>query len=303
MKGYFFDLIDPATKAFPNGTTFESILRIYDFDSKLSHILFEYLSKIEVALRARLVDALSSYNDALILNGPSLFDDKTNYWKNQSTIASEIARSRDVFIKHIFQKHEGAVPIWAAVEIMSFGTLSKIIKTLKTGNNSAFSKLVSYYKYKTQNGNTAIQSKKMLTSWTQAASVMRNICAHNSRIYNRSFNTIPVLLAADNITPTPKFNGVYQMMLAMKYLHPSDDSWNNFTSNINSLLNEYSDVVTPNKLHFPSDWQSHFLFSSNLQYQSAYNNSNRTGQASPRCSNRSDFQKGEAIISLRLYYF
>ena len=55
-----------------------------------------------------------------------------------STIASEIGRSNDTFIKHNFDNHDGEVPVWAAVEVLSFGTLSKIIKNLKTGAGSSY---------------------------------------------------------------------------------------------------------------------------------------------------------------------
>lgn len=257
LKGYFFDLIDPATKKVPNGTTFDMILKIYEFDVKLSHILFEFLTKIEIALRARLVDALSKYNDALVLHDPSKFDDKEHYWKNQTAIASEIARSNDVFIKHNLKNHEAAIPMWATVEVISFGTLSKVIKTLETGKQSAYSVLAAHYKYRTSKGSEVTPSKEMLSSWVQVAAVMRNICAHNSRIYNRSFTTIPKLIATDVINPAPKFNGVYQIILAMKYLRPSDDSWNQFVSDLNLLFNKYSNIVTPKRLHFPNDWANH----------------------------------------------
>ena len=49
-----------------------------------------------------------------------------------SVISSEISRSNDVFMKHHFRKHDGAIPIWAIVEVVSFGTLSKLIKNLKS---------------------------------------------------------------------------------------------------------------------------------------------------------------------------
>ena len=42
-----------------------------------------------------------------------------------------------MFIKHNFDNHDGEVPVWAAAEVLSFGTLSKIIKNLKTGTGSS----------------------------------------------------------------------------------------------------------------------------------------------------------------------
>ncbi|MFR7383527.1 MAG: Abi family protein [Anaerostipes sp.] len=107
---------------------FENILQLYQFDQKLSNLIFSMISKIEVALRVRLVEALLIHNDVLILQDSSIFKDKKMYWRNMSTISSEIARSNDVFIKHNFKNHEGEIPVWAIVEVLSFGTMSKIIK-------------------------------------------------------------------------------------------------------------------------------------------------------------------------------
>lgn len=258
LKGYSFHLIDPSTKKYIEGTSLSDILRLYRFDSELSDLLFSYLSQIEVALKSQLVNAFQITHDALVLNDPSVFKDKKTFWKNQSTIASEISRSNDVFIEHNFDNHDGAIPIWAAVEVMSFGTISKTIKNMKTGSNTAFSKLIKNYKFKNSNERDINPSKDMFTSWIQAVSIMRNICAHNSRIYNRSISTRPQLIYSDVIHPHPRYNGLYQIMLSMKYLRPTEDSWTAFITDFKQLLNNYSDVCDIRRLNFPSDWESHF---------------------------------------------
>ena len=258
LKGYSFHYMDPSTQKYVSGTHFSNVLKLYHFDSELSHLLFSYLSQIEVALRARLVNAFQITKDALILHDPSAFKDKQIYWRNQGTIASEINRSNDVFIEHNFNNHEGAIPLWASVEIMSFGTISKTIKNMKTGSNSAFSTLIQNYKFKNANGNVINPSKDMFTSWLQAVSVMRNICAHNGRIYNRAISTRPQLIFSDIINPQPRYNGLYQIILSMKYLRPSDESWAIFTNDFNKLLIKYTGVYDINRLNFPSDWKNHF---------------------------------------------
>ena len=258
LKGYSFHLMDPATKKYIKGTTLSDVIKLYHFDAELSHLLFRYLSQIEVALRSRLVNAFQITQDALVLNDPSVFKDKKTFWKNQSTIAAEISRSNDVFIEHNFNNHDGAVPIWAVVEVMSFGTISKIIKNMKTGGDSAFSELIKNYKFQNSKGQAIHPSKDMFTSWIQAVSIMRNICAHNGRIYNRTISTRPQLIYSDIIQPHPRYNGLYQIMLSMKYLRPTDDSWTTFAADSKRLLKEYSDVCDLRRLNFPSDWKSHF---------------------------------------------
>ena len=147
LRGYSFHLYDNSTKKYIPGTKFDDVFQLYQFDRELSALIFSMISKIEIALRVRLVEALLIHGDALILRDSSIFKEKKMYWQNMSTIASEIARSNDVFIKHNFDNHEGEVPVWAVVEVLSFGTLSKIIKNLKTGTGSTYSILASNYKY------------------------------------------------------------------------------------------------------------------------------------------------------------
>ena len=191
LRGYSFHLYDNATKKYVPGTKFEDIIKLYLFDRELSGLIFSMISKIEVSLRVRLVESLLIHGDPLVLQDSSIFKDKKLYWQNMSTVASEIARSNDVFIKHNFDNHDGEVPVWAAVEVLSFGTLSKIIKNLKTGIGSSYSILAANYQYKTKKGNWVNPSQKMFASWIQGISVLRNMCAHNSRIYNRTIHTTP----------------------------------------------------------------------------------------------------------------
>ena len=215
------------------------------------------ISKIEVALRVRLVEALLIHGEPLVLQDSSIFKEKKRYWQNMATVASEIARSNDVFIKHNFDNHDGEVPVWAAVEVLSFGTLSKIIKNLKTGTGSSYSILASNYQYRSKKGNLVKPSQKMLASWIQGVSVLRNMCAHNSRIYNRTIHTTPEILDVDKIMPTPAHNGLYQILLAMKYLRSSDEEWTVFVNAFDKLIQNNNGVVSLAAMNLPADWKEH----------------------------------------------
>ena len=259
LRGYSFQLYDNSTKQYVPGTKFEDIFKLYLFDQELSALIFAMISKIEVALRARLAEALLTHGDALILQDSSIFKEKKLYWQNMSTVASEIARSNDVFIKHNFDNHDGEVPVWAAVEVLSFGTLSKIIKNLKTGTGSSYSILAANYQYKSKKGNLVNPSQKMLTSWIQGVSILRNMCAHNSRIYNRTIHTTPEILDVDKVTPPPVHNGLYQILLAMKYLRSSNDEWTVFVDDFDKLIQNNIGVVSLTAMNLPADWKAHFL--------------------------------------------
>lgn len=257
LRGYSFHLYDNATKKYVPGTKFEDVLKLYQFDQELSSLIFSIISKSEVALRARLVESLLIHGDPLVLQDSSIFKEKKLYWQNMSTVASEIARSNDVFIKHNFDNHDGEVPIWAAVEVLSFGTLSKIIKNLKTGTGSSYSILAANYQYKSKKGNMVNPSQKMLASWIQGVSVLRNMCAHNSRIYNRTIHTTPEILDVDKIAPPPAHNGLYQILLAMKYLRSSDDEWTVFVDEFDKLIQKNISIISLTAMNLPTDWKAH----------------------------------------------
>ena len=257
LRGYSFHVYDNATKKYVPGTKFEDVIKLYQFDQELSALIFSMISKIEVALRVRLVEALLIHGEPLVLQDSSIFKKKKLYWQNMSTVASEIARSNDVFIKHNFDNHDGEVPVWAAVEVLSFGTLSKIIKNLKTGPGSSYSILATNYQYKSKKENLVNPSQKMLASWIQGVSVLRNMCAHNSRIYNRTIHTTPEILDADKVTPSPAHNGLYQILLAMKYLRSSNDEWAVFVDAFDELIQNNMGVISLTAMNLPTDWKAH----------------------------------------------
>lgn len=185
------------------------------------------------------------------------FKNKQIYWQNNATICSEIGRSHDVFIKHNFINHDGKIPLWAAVEVLSFGTLSRIIKNLNTGSGSAFAKLSSYYKFKSKKGNMVTPSNSTLTSWIKSLVILRNTCAHNARIYNKPFNITPEIIKADKVIPQPSHSGLYELVLAMKYLRPDNSSWEGFSADLKQLINEYTSYIKLSAINFPNDWEDH----------------------------------------------
>lgn len=265
LRGYFFQWYDKNTKKYTEGTRFEDVLRLYEFDRKLSNRLFAMIANIEVALRARLSQALLIHGDALIIYDPSIFKNKQHYWSNMASVASEIVRSKDAFIKHDFEKYEGGIPVWAVVEVLSFGVLSKIIKNLKYGANTSFDELAKQYRYQTKKGNWVSPSGQMLSSWIQSVSTLRNICAHSGRIYSRAIDTRPRILDEDKIESNPKYSGLYQILLAMKYLRPSDEEWRSFVQELETLLREYADVIVLSAMNIPDNWTEYLCIKTDAE--------------------------------------
>lgn len=110
---------------------------------------------------------------------------------------------------------------------------------------------------KVKKGNFVNPSQKMFASWVQAVSVLRNMCAHNSRIYNRTIHTTPEILDVDKVVPSPAHNGLYQILLAMKYLRSSDEEWVTFVAAFDKLIQNNIDVVSLTAMNLSADWKAH----------------------------------------------
>lgn len=257
LRGYWFQLCNEKTGSFVSGITFAQIHNVYKFDTELRKILFDMTCKIEVALRSRFCESLlSCSNDPIAYLDPAYFEDKNLFWENTSLLSREINRSKDVFIIHNFSNHDGNIPIWAAVEVMSFGTLSKFISNLYQ-QSPVYKDMVHEYSFLSTKGQLTFPKREMFTSWIKSVVILRNICAHNSRVYNRSLQSKPALLVADKHPIQPKFYGLYQSLLAMKYLRPEDNVWLEFVSDFKNLILKYKQSIDISCLNLPHDWESH----------------------------------------------
>ena len=110
---------------------------------------------------------------------------------------------------------------------------------------------------KVKKGNFVNPSQKMFASWVQAGSVLRNMCAHNSRIYNRTIHTTPEILDTDKVIPSPAHNGLYQILLAMKYLKSSAGEWSLFVEELDTLIQNHDSVLSLTAMNMPGDWKAH----------------------------------------------
>ena len=76
-------------------------------------------------------------------------------------------------VKHHNDKYGGSLPIWAAVEISTFGTMSKLYKNMLPADQAAIAKQFDL-------------TPTLLNSWLRAFVEVRNICAHYGRLYNKA---------------------------------------------------------------------------------------------------------------------
>lgn len=192
LSGYCYPFRKLATSSgredtfFP-GTRLRDVVDLYRFDSRLRTATFTALTPIELAIRAHLGHELGRL-DPLIHLDPyklgikvrTLKEKKYNGWRRR--YEHELKSSREDFVNHHKQKYGGNLPVWAATEIMDWGSLTYLYELSPRSVQNTIS---------SQCGLNAPQ----LRSWLKALNIVRNICAHHGRLFNRVHTISPKLPA------------------------------------------------------------------------------------------------------------
>lgn len=178
-------LARPAIGGVPAGTPFlvENIVSIYQFDEQLRELAFRYLLHIERHIRSVLPYTFCS----------QFGENQSAYLCMQNFDVSSPRKAAAVkmliqkylnpltakpikydYIEHHKQKHQN-VPLWALVNALTFGTLSKIYALSKPQIQSAVSR-----EFEGINENHLRQFLEVLTDF-------RNVCAHNERLFTHRY--------------------------------------------------------------------------------------------------------------------
>jgi len=218
-KGYFrlsgyFGPLQSEKDVFKDGTKFEDILRLYEFDTRLKILTLEALERIEIMLRTLITDVYSSAYGSFWYSEKKLFEDKkekieveectcengavvkriieieTSMYENllKEIMASVNKIENSEFIMKFKEKYseDSPIPSWMIMESISFGKISRLFYLLKTSDEKRF--IAKQF---------GAVTPVFLVSWLHAFVVLRNISAHYSRLWNRK-------IGKDIMIPTRK---------------------------------------------------------------------------------------------------
>lgn len=257
LMGYLFPFRVPHSDDYQAGATFEAAVGFYEFDRALRLLVLEAIGHIEVAVRTAVTYEVGHAHGAFghCYDVNFAFDPA---WHTAwlAGVDEEVGRAREMFIDHYRRKYDDPpfprVPIWMATEVISLGTLSHFYKGLKTAERKA---VAAHFGLRAP----------VLESWIHAISVVRNICAHHGRLWNRVLG----------VQPKRPENGQWQYMAS---LYPGDrvyfmllvlramlansaadaDAWRDRVENhLRPLL---ADADNLQRLGAPRNWDTHPLW-------------------------------------------
>jgi abortive infection bacteriophage resistance protein len=241
---------DHNTHQYIEGTSFEQVLTLYIFDRELRLLVLDTIERVEVSIRTHFSYTFANkYGPHKYLN-PALFKTKWPHARNVKQLEDQIRSSREVFIRHLAQKYDEPLPpIWATVEIMTFGQLSKWYANLST---SADRNAIA---------NVYGMDEINLVSFLHHLSTVRNICAHHSRLWNREFTftfKLPKkrpkqLLQVLNFSPSTS-KRIYNTLVMLDYLMVIISPDTHRKNRLLELLSEHP-VADPSSMGFPEGWK------------------------------------------------
>lgn len=207
---------------FHSHVTFEKIQKLYEFDRRLRSLIDEALEIVEISVRTAVSYYLANKYGVFAHEEEKIFFDKKKHSDWLAKIHEETNRSKETFIKHYKNKYGGfpQIPIWMAVEVMSFGALSQLYHNLLRPDQITIAKDIGYH-------------SSIFSSWLHTFTYTRNICAHHNRIWNR------------------------QLSIAMKV--PKKDNWKTVNAKrIGSVIFALNDLISklPIEKYIRRNWQN-----------------------------------------------
>ena len=167
-------------------TTFQNIVDIYSFDHELRHILLQYIECIEVSIKSVYAYEFAKvYGPAGYLDA-SHFTDAVQHANTLQRIDDQKDKRypHEAYLKHFIDDLGQDIPLWACVDLMTISDISFLYKISEEPIKKA---VAAYY------GLTMTSGHQILGGFMHSMTIIRNLCAHGSRLFNRLFEQKPSL--------------------------------------------------------------------------------------------------------------
>lgn len=241
---------DHGTHRFRHGTAFEAVLDSYVFDRELRLLLLDAIERVEVALRTRFAYHLGHTYGPHALLDSALFQvsahGRWTYAGNLRVLQGEVADSKEVFIQHLRNKYVDALPpVWATVEVMTLGELSKWYANLRhSADRNAIARSFGL-------------DEVILVSFMHHLAIVRNLCAHHSRVWSREFTftfKLPrhrpaaALSSFDPAQPKRLYNTLVMLAYLLDLISPG----HHWKGRLADLVARHRVPISP--MGIPADW-------------------------------------------------
>jgi abortive infection bacteriophage resistance protein len=237
------------------GTTLDDVLNLYVFDREFRLLVMDAIERIEVSIRTRWAYHMAHTYGPHCHLAPALFKSPHRSWRHEERLRAlegEVRRSQETFIRHLSATYDEPLPpIWALVEIMTFGQLSQwYANTRQRRDRNAVAREYDF-------------DESVMTSVLHHLSTVRNQCAHHARLWNREFTFLPKLPKdrPAGVLDTLSFDAsrrIYNTLTLMLYLMDVVNPHHHWRERLIGLIDHHAINVA--EMGFPDDWRDRSLW-------------------------------------------
>ncbi|WP_082080518.1 Abi family protein [Williamsia herbipolensis] len=280
LSGYWYPFreANPANRlrpldTFRDGTSLDEVVRLYEFDRHLKSKVHSGIERVEVAMRSQLGHILGEISP-MAHEDPGNFRPGFDHAGWLQTARGRIARSRgrDAFVDHHFTKYGGQLPIWVLTDVLDFADLSKLFAGMRSADQQTLSTWFGITP-PPPNGTASSAAQRRqrrkwrqnpaLESWLLQLSVVRNIGAHHSRLWNRQLPpaTTAALRALQGFEglPTDQSEKLFGTLCMIGVLLRTTSPGSTWTQQVKELVTtsfDQFDNRTTAEMGFPAGWEA-----------------------------------------------
>ena len=249
------------------GTTMAHVEELWRFDRRLRLLCLDAIETVEIGIRTKVAHVLGARDPFGHVNrealdetacsartmpqdptSPDAFDD----WIERYQRLQEHAKAED-FVRHNLHKYGSPLPIWIGIEFLDMGALVRLYSLLDKRDQNKIANQVG------------VRGGPLLGAWLKQINYLRNVCAHHSRLWNRTltystrhFKEAQVDEPLRHVASSKQRDKVYVLLAILAYLVRNIDGKSNWPLALRTQLRKFPDVpaISPQAdMGFPDDWE------------------------------------------------
>ena len=251
LSAYRYPFRITGGNCFQEKAILDLIWKHYTFDRQLRLFVMDVIERVEVAVRTQLTCHFShrygafGYTDRTNL----LKLNKREFQKWLANMKRDVIRSRETFLDRFDKKYGDChklPPLWMFCEVMTFGKML----TLFNGVDDELRRIIAY-EYSVRDA--------VLQSWLGALNIVRNICAHHGRLWNRRLGYKPMIPRPNKFPQWHKpveisNNRPFAILTILEYMRKKVTPTRGRRGRLKDLFARYPEI--PMRLMgFPENWE------------------------------------------------
>ncbi len=252
------------------GTCFSDVVALYEADRKLRTLVHDGIERIEIMLRTRI-------GEQLVASGPLSYKDPRYFrpafdhagWVSTANKRVKRAARSNEPIKHYKTEYGGQYPFWVLAEVLDFSDVSRLFEGMLAHDQRAIAEdlgIVPDLSLLSKEQQRKLKKQSPLARWLEQLTIVRNICAHHSRLWNKSFTPVPTsaMRTQTEFSLLPEFQSedLFGALLVMAHLLRIASPGTTWPQKVADLIrSEFlpNPLVTHKAIGLPENWELAFV--------------------------------------------